>query len=35
MLPYKLVQDMWALGVMLYALLTGEKHFAVYRNEDF
>ena len=35
MLPYKLVQDMWALGVMLYALSTGEKHFAVYRNEDF
>ena len=38
-LPYKLVpahtsQDMWALGVMLYALLTGEKLFAVDRNED-
>mmetsp|Transcript_28568 Transcript_28568/g.52163 ORF Transcript_28568/g.52163 Transcript_28568/m.52163 type:complete len:890 (-) Transcript_28568:1548-4217(-) len=38
-LPYTLVhadtsQDMWALGVMIYALLTGEKLFPVDKNED-
>ena len=38
-LPYKLVfadpsQDMWAIGVMLYYLLTGQQLFSVDKNED-